>query len=214
MESRVVIDSREEHHHHHRHRSSINNNNNVGNRKGAILNTFIVLVVVACALLFEELVAVGKVVRRRVFVGFPLYDTGEEVNRREAEDANVWTMTPRERDEEKQREQTSPVFITFSDFVGEGVCAGVETALLRGIELNVIGVKDAKSEGEKNGFALEKFAKVKTVKSRKMYGFLEALTEREKHWEAFGIASGDTIVNIADASDVLYFQDGATIMEK
>jgi len=215
MESRVVIDSREEHHHHHhRHRSSINNNNNVGNRKGAILNTFIVLVVIACALLFEELVAVGKVVRRRVFVGFPLYDTGEEVDRREAEDANVWTMTPRERDEEKQREQTSPVFITFSDFVGEGVCAGVETALLRGIELNVIGVKDAKSEGEKNGFALEKFAKVKTVKSRKMYGFLEALTEREKHWEAFGIASGDTIVNIADASDVLYFQDGATIMEK
>jgi len=94
------------------------------------------------------------------------------------------------------------------------VRAGVETALLRGIELNVIGVADRKSEGEKNGFALEEFAKVKTVKSRKMYGFLEVLTEKEKHWEAFGIESGDTIVNIADASDVLYFQDGATIMEK
>jgi hypothetical protein len=142
MESRVVIDSREGEHHH-RHQSIIINNNNVGNRKGAILNTFIVLVFIACVLLFEELVAVGLVVRRRVVVGFPLYDTGEEVDR-EAEDANVWTMTP-EYEEEKQREQTSPVFITFSDIVGDGVCAGVETALLRGIELNVIGVADTKA---------------------------------------------------------------------
>ena len=190
-------------------------NNNVGNRKGAMLNTFIVLVFIACVLMFEELVALGKVVRRRIYVGFPLHDTKEGVDQRE--DASVWTTTPEynEYKEEKQGEQrSSPVFITFSDFVGDGVCAGVETALLRGIELNVIGVADRKSEGEKNGFALEEFAKVKTVKSRKMYGFLEVLTEKEKHWEAFGIESGDTIVNIADASDVLYFQDGATIMEK
>ena len=219
MESRgVVIDSsRREHHHHHHQSSNKHNitNNNVGNRKGAMLNTFIVLVFIACVLLFEELVALGKVVRRRV-VGFPLHDTGEGVDQRE--DASVWTTTPEYNEynkEEKQREQrSSPVFITFSDFVGDGLCAGVETALLRGIELNVIGVADRKSEGEKNGFALEEFAKVKTVKSRKMYGFLEVLTEKEKHWEAFGIESGDTIVNIADASDVLYFQDGATIMEK
>ncbi|CAL6332865.1 unnamed protein product [Bathycoccus prasinos] len=190
-------------------------NNNVGNRKGAMLNTFIVLVFIACVLLFEELVALGKVVRRRVVVGFPLHDTKEGVD--QAEDASVWTTTTEynEYKEKKQGEQrSSPVFITFSDFVGDGLCAGVETALLRGIELNVIGVADRKSEGEKNGFALEEFAKVKTVKSRKMYGFLEVLTEKEKHWEAFGIESGDTIVNIADASDVLYVQDGATIMEK
>jgi len=209
------------------------NDNGIGNRKGAMLNTFIVLVFIACVLMFEELVALGKVVRRRI-VGFPLHDAGEGVDQREdasvwttttpegvdqAEDASVWTTTTPEYNdkykEEKQREQrSSPVFITFSDFVGDGLCAGVETALLRGIELNVIGVADRKSEGEKNGFALEEFAKVKTVKSRKMYGFLEVLTEKEKHWEAFGIESGDTIVNIADASDVLYFQDGATIMEK
>jgi len=99
-------------------------NNNVGNRKGAMLNTFIVLVFIACVLLFEELVALGKVVRRRIYVGFPLHDTKEGVDQRE--DASVWTTTPEynEYKEEKQGEQrSSPVFITFSDFVGDGVCA-------------------------------------------------------------------------------------------
>ena len=94
-------------------------NNNVGNRKGAMLNTFIVLVFIACVLMFEELVALGKVVRRRIYVGFSLHDTKEGVDQRE--DASVWTTTPEynEYKEEKQGEQrSSPVFITFSDFVG------------------------------------------------------------------------------------------------
>ena len=98
------------------------------------------------------------------------------------------------------------VFITYSDHVNDGLCFGIETALMSGIKLNAIGVE------AEIGTKFD-FSSVKTVKSRKLFGFIEALSN-ESLWKDLGIYSYDSIIVLADASDVLYFRDGEHVMKK
>jgi hypothetical protein len=96
-----------------------------------------------------------------------------------------------------------PVFMTFSDRVTDGACLGLETAAMAGMELKLIGV-DGGVDGQFD------YSYVKNVKTKKLFGWIKVLTELG---DEYGIRD-DTLVVLADATDVLYLQSADVVLSK
>jgi hypothetical protein len=96
-----------------------------------------------------------------------------------------------------------PVFLTFSDRVTDGACLGLETAAMAGIDLKLIGV-DGGVDGQFD------YSYVENVKTKKLFGWIKVLTELG---DEYGIRD-DTLVVLADATDVLYLQSADVVLSK
>jgi hypothetical protein len=96
-----------------------------------------------------------------------------------------------------------PVFMTFSDRVTDGACLGLETAAMAGMDLKLIGV-DGGVDGQFD------YSYVKNVKTKKLFGWIKVLTELG---DEYGIRD-DTLVVLADATDVLYLQSADVVLSK
>ena len=85
------------------------------------------------------------------------------------------------------------VFFAFSDRVTDGLCASIETAAMSGVDLHVIGLDHSEFD----------FSEVKHAKSKKIHGYLRLLNSAKLR-KKYDIARNETIVVLADASDVIY----------
>jgi hypothetical protein len=113
-----------------------------------------------------------------------------------------YTVHQQEHYPEQHRHPNDIVFLTFSDRVVDGLCYSVATASLNGIDIQVMGMED--------GFDFSHT--VKNAKTRKLHAWTKLMSNQTLK-QQYGIGDS-TIVTLADASDVLYFDTPEAVHEK